>query len=112
MHHIISSYSCIGAGQPSTPHAQQCRVVPVAVPSSGSLPGTEYWQVEALKDYSRAWPSVKMSKGRLELRKVRERQRQRQTNRRCHAMHHREAAGVVLRDGSWGGAEGWQLGWC
>jgi hypothetical protein len=48
---------------------QRARVAPVPVPASLSLPGTEYWHVDALHDYSREAPHVRVTRDHVQLRK-------------------------------------------
>ncbi|KAI8472416.1 MAG: hypothetical protein J3K34DRAFT_519753 [Monoraphidium minutum] len=47
-----------GAASLPNPHAQRFRIkqVPLAVPVS--FPGSDYWQVEILNDYSKEWPGL------------------------------------------------------
>jgi hypothetical protein len=52
----------------SNRYAQQFRVTPAPVPVPISLPGTEYWYVEALNDYSKEWPSIRITQGHVQLR--------------------------------------------
>lgn len=51
------------------PWSQNFRVSRVPMPVPVSLPGSEYWQVEMLNNYSRSWPSVKFVDGKLQFRK-------------------------------------------
>lgn len=51
------------------PWAQHFRVTPVQAPVPVSLPGSGYWQVEMLQDYSTSWPSLKWVDGKLQFRK-------------------------------------------
>lgn len=52
-----------------SPYAQHYRVSRVAVPVPVSLPGTEFWQVEMLSDYSKKWPSISFVDGKLQFHK-------------------------------------------
>ena len=52
----------------NNPYAQKFRVTPAPVPVPVSLPGTEYWYVEALNDYSKEWPSIRITQGHVQLR--------------------------------------------
>eukprot|EP00879_Flechtneria_rotunda_P003831 GHRR01004071.1.p1 GENE.GHRR01004071.1~~GHRR01004071.1.p1 ORF type:complete len:321 (+),score=73.43 GHRR01004071.1:175-1137(+) len=49
--------------------AQRFRVTKVPVPVPVSLPGSEFWHVEMLQDYSKDWPSFKLVDGKLQFRK-------------------------------------------
>lgn len=51
------------------PYAQHFRLKKVNVPVPMSLPGSDYWHVEALNDYSKNWPSLKFVDGKLQFRK-------------------------------------------
>lgn len=61
--------SAAGSIKLRNPFAQQFRATKVAVPVPTSLPGSEFWQVEALNDYSKEWPSFKRVDGKWEFRK-------------------------------------------
>ena len=58
-----------GAVKLGNPWAQQFRVARVAAPVPISLPGSDYWHVEMLNNYSTNWPSIKWVDGKLQFRK-------------------------------------------
>lgn len=58
-----------GSIELNNPFAKHFRATKVQMPEPFSLPGTEYWQVEALNDYSREWPSFKQVDGKWQFRK-------------------------------------------
>jgi hypothetical protein len=51
------------------PWSQNFRVSRVPLPVPVSWPGSEYWQVEMLNNYSTSWPSLKFADGKLQFRK-------------------------------------------
>lgn len=51
------------------PWASHFRVKRVPMPVPTSLPGSDYWHVEMLNDYSTNWPSIKFADGKLQFRK-------------------------------------------
>eukprot|EP00878_Enallax_costatus_P025795 GHUV01027625.1.p1 GENE.GHUV01027625.1~~GHUV01027625.1.p1 ORF type:complete len:208 (+),score=33.82 GHUV01027625.1:291-914(+) len=59
----------VGSLTLNNPYAQHFRVKRVHIPVPVSLPGSEYWHVEALNDYSKNWPSLKFVDGKLQFRK-------------------------------------------
>jgi hypothetical protein len=50
------------------PWAAHFRVTHVPPPLPASLPGSDWWHVEALNTYSRNWPSLKWVGGKLQFR--------------------------------------------
>lgn len=57
------------AVQLRNPWASKFRVSRVPMPVPVSLPGSEYWHVEMLNNYSTNWPSLKFVDGKLQFRK-------------------------------------------
>lgn len=57
------------AVQLRNPWASKFRVSKVPMPVPVSLPGSEYWHVEMLNNYSTNWPSLKFVDGKLQFRK-------------------------------------------
>jgi hypothetical protein len=57
------------AVQLRNPWASKFRVKRVPMPVPVSLPGSEYWHVEMLNNYSTNWPSLKFVDGKLQFRK-------------------------------------------
>lgn len=51
------------------PWSRYFRVTPVTSPLPTSLPGSDYWHVEMLNNYSRDWPSLKWVDGKFQFRK-------------------------------------------
>ena len=54
-----------GAGSVAlpNPHAQRFRIRQAPLPVPVSFPGSDYWEVEALRDYSRDWPRLARAPG-------------------------------------------------
>lgn len=55
--------------QPGNPYAQKFRIRKTPVPVPVSFPGSEYWTVEMLNDYSKEWPSIRIVDGYIQFRK-------------------------------------------